>query len=65
MIKSLLLSGKSVSISGIVFLSGFKNLSNNKSYCNGSISVIPKAYATKLPAALPLPGPTNILFFLA
>ena len=37
-----LVSGKSVSISGIVTLSGFRNLSNNKLYFIGSTSVIPK-----------------------
>ena len=34
-------SEKSVSISGMEILSGFKNLSNNKSYFKGSIFVIP------------------------
>ena len=38
------------------------NVKNNKLYFNGSISVIPKAYDVRLPAALPLPGPTKISF---
>lgn len=50
-------------MSGIVTLSLLRNLSNIKLYLIGSISVIPKLYATKLPVALPLPGPTTILFF--
>ena len=58
MIISLLLSGKSVSISGIEIRSGFKNLSDNKLYFKGSIEVIPSEYVTKEPAAEPLPGPT-------
>ena len=54
------LSAKSTSISGMDLRAGFKNLSNNKLYFNGSTLVIPSAYATKLPAALPRPGPTGI-----
>ena len=46
---------KSKSMSGIVCLSIFKNLSNNKLYLIGSTYVIPKLYATKLPSR---PGPT-------
>lgn len=38
--------------------SGFKKRSNNRLYLMGSTSVIPKQYATRLPAALPRPGPT-------
>ena len=63
--SSLLVYSKSISISGILILSGFKNLSNNKLYLIGSIVVIPKQYDTKDPAALPLPGPTNISCSLA
>ena len=51
---------KSESTSGMVTLSSFKKRSNSKSYCNGSIiSVIPIKYATRLPAAEPLPAPTT------
>ena len=56
---------KSISISGILIRSGFRNLSNNKLCLIGSISVIPSAYETKLPAAEPLPGPTGIFLFFA
>ena len=63
--SSLFISGKSVSISGIVTRSGFKNLSNSKLYFKGSTSVIPKQYETKEPAAEPRPGPTKILFCFA
>ncbi len=58
-------SSKSISISGMEILSGFKNLSNSKSYLIGSILVIPKQYATADPAADPLPGPTDTPIFLA
>ena len=44
--------------------SGFKKRSNNREYFIGSISVILSVYATIEPAALPLPGPTIILFSL-
>ena len=54
---------KSISKSGLLTLSGFKNLSNRRSYLMGSIAVIPKAYATIEPAPEPLPGPTGISFF--
>ena len=50
-----------MSISGIEILSGFKNLSNNRLCSIGSSSVIPREYATILPAAEPLPGPTGML----
>ena len=56
---------KSISISGIEILSGFRNLSNIKLYFSGSISVIFSAYETILPAAEPLPGPTYIPFSFA
>ena len=56
---------KSISKSGRDTLSGFKNLSNNKSYLIGSMSVIFKTYATSDPAPDPRPGPTGILFFFA
>ena len=59
------MASKSISISGIVTLDGFKKRSNNKLYLIGSISVIPMAKLTKEPAAEPLPGPTIILFFFA
>ena len=62
---SLFSSQKSMSKSGIEILSGFKNLSNIKSYSIGSRSVISKQYATKDPAPEPLPGPTGIAFFFA
>ena len=39
---SLLVLSKSISISGIVILSGFKNLSNIKLYLRGSTLIIPK-----------------------
>ena len=54
-----------MSISGILILSGFKNLSKIKLCFRGSIFVIPSAYDTILPGAEPLPGPTGILFFFA
>ena len=56
---------KSISISGILIRSGLRNLSNNKLCLIGSISVIPNAYDTKLPAAEPRPGPTGISLFFA
>ena len=61
----LLSSIKSTSISGIVDLCGFKNLSKIKLFLIGSTVVIPNKNATKLPAALPLPGPTIIPLFFA
>ena len=63
--SSLLVSSKSTSISGIVILSGFKNRSKSKLYFKGSIVVIFRQYATKEPAALPLPGPTKMPWVLA
>ena len=45
---------------GIDTLSGFKNLSKNRSYFKGSTFVMPIAYATILPTPLPRPGPTGI-----
>jgi hypothetical protein len=54
-----------MSISGIVILSGFKNLSKYKLYLIGSISVIFKTYETKEPDDEPLPGPIIIFFSLA
>ena len=56
---------KSISISGMLTRSGFRNLSKIKVYLIGSMSVILRQYETRLPAAEPLPGPTAILFFLA
>ena len=53
---------KSISISGMLTLSLFKNLSNMRLYLIGSISVICRQYATIEPAAEPLPGPTVIPF---
>ena len=48
-----------------VVLEGDKNLSKYEPFFTGSILVTPRQYRTKLDAALPLPGPTAILFFLA
>jgi hypothetical protein len=62
---SLSLSAKSVSISGIDTLAGFKNLSKSKPYSKGSRSVIQDRYAIKLQAAEPLQGQTGIFFSLA
>ena len=56
---------KSISISGMLTRSGFRNRSKIKVYLVGSISVIFRQYETRLPAAEPLPGPTAILLFLA
>ena len=39
--------------------------SNRRLYLIGSISVISRQYETMLPAALPRPGPTMILWLLA
>jgi hypothetical protein len=58
-------SAKSVSISGIDTLAGFKNLSKSKSYLSGSKSVIHDKYAIKLHAADHLPGPTGTSLSLA
>ena len=58
-------SSKSISISGKLTLSGFKNLSKRRLYFIGSILVIPRAYATTEPAADPLPGPTDTPISLA
>ena len=51
---------KSISISGILTRSGFRNLSKRSPYLSGSTSVIRREYATRLPAAEPRPGPTGI-----
>ena len=56
---------KSTSMSGMLTRSGFKNLSKIRLYLIGSISVIARLYATMLPAAEPLPGPTGISLLLA
>ncbi len=56
---SRLLSEKSISISGIDTRSGFRKRSKRRSYFRGSTLVMPRAYATMLPAALPRPGPTR------
>ena len=56
---------KSISISGILILSGLRNLSKSRSYFIGSIFVIHKQYATTDPAADPLPGPTDTFISLA
>jgi hypothetical protein len=61
---SLQSSEKSVSMSGIETLAGFKNLSKSNLYGSGSRSVIQDKYAIKLQAALHLPGPTGTQFFL-
>ena len=58
-------SSKSISISGRLTLSGFKNLSKSKLYLIGSRFVIPRQYATAEPAADPLPGPTETFISLA
>jgi hypothetical protein len=47
-------------MSGIVTLSGFKNLSNTRLNLIGSTSVIFKRKATREPDDDPLPGPTKI-----
>jgi hypothetical protein len=62
---NLSVSEKSVSISGIDTLAGFRNLSKIKPNLTGSISVIPDKYAIKLPAADHLQGPTGISLSLA
>ena len=51
---------KSMSISGIDTRSGFRKRSNSRSFCSGSMSVIPITYATSDPAADPRPGPTGM-----
>src|SRR5882757_7317910 len=56
---------KSMSKSGIDTRSGFRNRSNSRSYCNGSRSVMPSAYATRDPAPEPRPGPTGTPLSLA
>ena len=58
-------SSKSTSISGMEMRSGFRNLSNSRSYLIGSTFVMPSAYATAAPAAEPRPGPTHTPIFLA
>ena len=47
-------------MSGIDTRSGFRNRSNSRSNRSGSTSVMPRAYATREPAAEPRPGPTGI-----
>ena len=64
-ISSLLSSSKSISISGMVILIGFKNLSNDKEKIIGSISVISHRNEMRLPTAEPLPYPTLIPLSLA
>ncbi|GBE03271.1 hypothetical protein BMS3Abin09_00183 [bacterium BMS3Abin09] len=56
---------KSTSISGMLTLSGLRNLSKSRPYLMGSMSVMSRPYATILPAAEPLPGPTGIFLLLA
>ena len=56
---------KSISKSGLLILSGFKNLSNKRSYFIGSNPVIPKAKAIRDPAPDPRPGPTGTSLSLA
>jgi hypothetical protein len=56
---------KSMSTSGMLILSGFKNRSKRSEYSRGSRSVISSAYATIDPAADPRPGPTAIFLSLA
>ena len=51
---------KSISISGMVTRSGFRKRSKSRPYSSGSISVMRRAYATRLPAADPRPGPTGM-----
>ncbi len=51
---------KSMSMSGIEMRSRLRNRSNRRSCFSGSTSVMPSAYATREPAALPRPGPTGI-----
>ena len=58
-------SSKSMSISGILMRSGFRNRSKISPYLIGSMSVIPRQYATRLPAADPRPGPTIMPWLLA
>ena len=48
-----------MSKSGGLTRSGFRNLSNQRSYLSGSIRVMPIAYAMMLAAPLPRPGPTG------
>jgi hypothetical protein len=54
-----------MSMSGIVFRPGLRKRSKRRSYLIGSMSVISRQYATRLPAALPRPGPTPIPFVFA
>ena len=51
-------SSKSVSMSGSDMRSGLRKRSNSRSYFSGLILVMPRQYATTLPAAEPRPGPT-------
>ena len=51
---------KSTSISGSDTRSGFRNRSNKRPPCSGSILVISIEYATSEPAADPRPGPTGM-----
>ena len=63
--SSLFSKQKSMSISGRLILSGFRNLSKRRLYLIGSRLVIPRDHATRLPAADPLPGPTGMSLLLA
>ena len=63
--SSLLSVSKSISISGIVIIFGFKNLSKDKLNLIGSKLVISNKLQTNDSPALPLDGPILILFFLA
>ena len=56
---------KSQSMSGMDTRSMFRNRSKISPCCSGSRLVIPRQYETRLPAALPRPGPTMIPFFRA
>ena len=56
---------KSMSMSGIEMRAGLRNRSKIRSYSRGSTDVMPSAYDTIEPAALPRPGPTGIPCFFA
>ena len=56
---------KSISMSGILLRAGLRKRSKIRPCSIGSRSVIPREYATRLPAADPLPGPTGIPLSLA
>ena len=53
-------SQKSMSISGGLMRSSFRNLSKMSPFSMGSMSVILRHQATRLPAADPRPGPTGM-----